>query len=412
MCLHTKLREKCKVNTNFDSDTFVGIKYENGDIHINFPLGFDISKDDKGLRKDIFLLLNTIKNTTARKDSEIFNEYSEYDVLGFPMQAYMNVIYDYYKRGYYTEREVLYNVSNRGKIDWGKTIKKQKPYIQNNNVYYLDFVTKKNMMNSDNIISLIHEYCVYESFLKLGWLFTSSMPRKPKIRFNEKMFISSLQDKIHNTYNDTNKCLFMSMLEIVRYLGPDSTQNSFQYGTYRFEYVWEKMIDKVYGIKNKDLFYPKTYWNVGGKEYGNDPLRPDTIMINGNEIYVLDAKYYKYGYTRNIGDLPESTSINKQITYGEYIAEQEALTKKYGKKIYNAFIMPFNFNDEKWEADNHILRIGEAYGDWKKNMKTYEKVQGIVLDTKYLMKISTSENEKEIILLADQISKYVEKREE
>ena len=33
-----------------------------------------------------------------------------------------------------------------------------------------------------------------------------------------------------------------------------------------------------------------------------------------------DAKYYKYGWTQLPKDLPSSSSINKQISYGEYIA--------------------------------------------------------------------------------------------
>ena len=59
------IRDKCRINTNCDSDIFVGITCENEDISINFPIGYAISKDDRGLRSDIFLLLNTIKITTG-----------------------------------------------------------------------------------------------------------------------------------------------------------------------------------------------------------------------------------------------------------------------------------------------------------------------------------------------------------
>ena len=49
--------------------------------------------------------------------------------------------------------------------------------------------------------------------------------------------------------------------------------------------------------------------------------------------------------------------------------------------------MPFNAQDEKWFSDKPILRIGEAYGDWKKSGKSYEKIQGIMIDVKFLMKL-------------------------
>lgn len=156
----------------------MGIKCENGDISVNFPLGFEIAQDEKGLRKDIMLLMNTIKNTTSRKDSAIVEGHKAYNTTEFPIQAYIFLIYDFYARGYYREREVRYCVSKKGKIDWGKTIKTQKAYMQDNNAYYLDFVIKKNTQSSDELISLIHEYCVYESFSKMGWLFTSSIPQE------------------------------------------------------------------------------------------------------------------------------------------------------------------------------------------------------------------------------------------
>lgn len=403
------IRDKCRVNTNWDADVFVGIKCENNDISVNFPLGYSVSQDDKELRKDILLLLNTIRTTTAKKDSEVTEGHKVYNDTAFPIQAYMAVIYDFYSRGYYKEREVIYNIAKRGKIDWNRTIKTQKAYIQNDNAYYLDFVTKKNTVNNDEIITLVHEFCVYESFSKIGWLFTSSIPERPKLKYNKKLFRTVLREKIANTFNDKNKALFISMLAIIDYQGSEQSKKNFRYGTYRFEYVWESMIDKVYGITGKEEYFPKTYWNVTGQEHPNASLEPDTIMVCNGTVYVLDAKYYKYGATGRVGDLPESTSINKQITYGEYIAKHDKFKKIYGEdfKVYNAFLMPFNSLSQRWKTDINVLRVGEAYGDWKQNRKSYEKVQGIVIDIKHLMKISTRQNEEEIIKLADKIEQFV-----
>ena len=42
------------------------------------------------------------------------------------------------------------------------------------------------------------------------------------------------------------------------------------------------------------------------------------FLIKNNKVYILDAKYYRYGTTFFAGDMPETTSIQKQITYGEY----------------------------------------------------------------------------------------------
>ena len=61
------------------------------------------------------------------------------------------------------------------------------------------------------------------------------------------------------------------------------------------------------------------------------------------------------------------------------------------------------------EDNGNLLRIGEAYGEWKSNKKSYEKVQGILIDVKHLMKISTRQNLDEIISLANKIQQYVER---
>lgn len=404
------IRDKCKVNTNIDADTFVGIQCEDNSFSVHFPLGYHVSESDKELRKDILLLMSTIAATVGRKDSEIMESTVEYNHTEFPFQAYLTVIYDFYARGYFVENEVQYQISKRGKIDWNRTIKSQKPYVQDNDVFYLDFVTKKNTSNENELITLIHEYCVYEAFSKIGWLFTISLPKEPRIKYNEKLFRAVVREKMMHTYNDKNKLLFRSMLAIIDFQGDNNSIKDYKYGTYRFEYVWESLIDRVFGIDGKDMYYPKTTWNIDGIDFDvienieNASLRPDSIMLYNGNVYVLDAKYYKYGQYRNPVFLPKSTDINKQITYGEYIAEQEKFKKMHGEsyKVFNAFLMPF----DGCKTENAI-RIGSASGNWKQNQKTYEHIQGILFDVKHLMRIGVRSDKDEIARLAQLINDYI-----
>lgn len=403
------LKERCSINTNVDKDTFVGIKCIKGEIAVNFPLGFHLSDDENEIRKDIFLLMNVLSKNTEHKESELDN-IEAYTDVNLPIQAYLHLIADFYARGYYKERETVYQVSKKGKINWSKTIKTQKAYIQDNDIYYLDFVTKKNTVNENELITLIHEYCVYESFMKMGWLFTSHVPSKPKIKLNTKMFVGVIKRKIANTFNDRNKQLFYNMLAIVNNLGNDGDATDFKYGTNRFEYVWESMIDKVYGIKNKTEYFPKTRWILENDDRKNASLEPDTIMFANNAIYVLDSKYYKYGWTGNSSHLPESTSINKQITYGEYIAENRKFKDKEGNSptVYNAFIMPYDAYGKTFYTETEMHYIGHAISDWKGNdgLKTYEKVVGILLDVKSLIRSHANDKDK-IMELAELIEEKV-----
>jgi hypothetical protein len=389
------LFERCHVNTNIEDDVFVGIQKKDDYYEVNFPLGFHLSSSEKELRKDIITLMNVLARSTDKRESRLYNENN--DNLGMPIQSYLYLIKDYYERGYYKEKETFYECAKKGKINWGRTIKTQKPYMEDNEPYYLNFIVKKSNINEDELITLVHKYCVYESFDKLGWLFTSFVPQKPKIGLTHKMMISVVRNKLQNTFNDKNKQLFTAMLSLLKNV--DSNNNSeLKYGTNRFEYVWEKMIDRVFGIAEKNDYFPKTSWNLSSSTYDNSYLEPDTIMLHDDKIYVLDAKYYKYGWTGYPGHLPESTSINKQITYGEYIAANEKFSFP---TVYNAFLMPYDSNGKRFKTNDHILCIGHATSDWKDGRKKYENVIGVLLDIKYLMNIDSRQDPLEILKLAN-----------
>lgn len=405
------IRDKCSINTNWETDTFVGIKCENGNFSIHFPLGFHLSDSDKELRRDILLLMSKIKETTGKKESEIYNHFKNYSQLDFPFQAYLSLIYDFYSRGYYKEQEVKYKVAKKGKIDWNRTIKTQKPAMQDGNAFYLDFVTKNSAINENELITLVHEYCVYDSFSKLGWLFTDKLPSKPRLKYNHKLFRSVVRERLGQTFNDKNKKLFRNMLAILDYEGEDNSERDFRFGTNRFEYVWEMMIDRIFGVENKEFYFPKTTWRLE-REHNNANLEPDTIMLCDGKIYILDAKYYKFGQTKRPWDLPESTSINKQITYGEYVAENSRFDEKHGKNrtVYNAFIMPFDAVSPIWNSDTDMICIGDAVSDWKNGDKEYEHVQGILLDVKMLMKMGMHEDTEEIMRLAQCIEEAAARR--
>lgn len=395
------LFDRCRVNTNIENDVFVGIIRKEYYYEVDFPLGYHLCSDEKGLRKDILSLMSVLARYTDKRESEINSGLENEDADGIPVQAYLYLIKDFFERGYYKERETYYQTAKKGKINWSRTIKTQKPVMQDKEAYYLDFVVKKNTINEDELITLVHKYCVYESFDKFGWLFTSFVPVKPKTGLTTKMMISVVNNKLQNTFKDKNKQLFKNMLAVLKQLDDDS-QTEFRYGTYRFEYVWEKMIDKVFGIPEKVEYFPKTTWNLeNGKKYDNAFLEPDSIMLHDGKVYVLDAKYYKYGWSGAPGHLPESTSINKQITYGEYIAKSEKFLKEgQHPTVYNAFLMPYDSKGKRFPAGKPIHYIGIATSDWKDSTAKYENVIGILMDVKYLMEIDSRHDDTEIMKLA------------
>ena len=388
------IRDKCHIKSNKEDNGFVGIKYENGDISINFPIGFHVSDDEIEIRQDIFLLIKTISNTVSNRDSILPSRQTEYDQVDFPMQSYLEIIYDFMERGYYRERETIYDEKKNGKINWSRTIKRKKPYIQKQSVYYLDFITKRNRIKESELITIIHKYIVYECFEKVGWLFTLGMPENPHIQAQIQLFINIINNKLIIVNNDKDKALFLNMIAVLKHISARKNNNVY-YGTYRFEYVWEKLVDRVFGILQKEKYFPSTKWIIGDHTYDNASLEPDSIMVFEGNVYVLDAKYYKYGITLNPWDLPGTSSISKQIVYGEYIYENKKFKKEYGDNflVYNAFIMPFDSASDKHSFSVSMINAAVAVSEWKHNEQHYEWIQGILVDTKFLMKAESKIHE-------------------
>ena len=244
-------------------------------------------------------------------------------------------------------------------------------------------MVRKNNDTDKHIITEI-KYCVYESF-EVGLDFKYRLPQPSNVKNpNLKIYKSVLQQKLDDTNNDNLKQLFQSMLAIIDFRNSADDPDEFYFGTNNFEYIWEKLIDETYGIKNKEDYFPKTTWklNYGGKR-NNPALEPDTIMKTKDYIYVLD-KYYKYGQTLKRSDLPKSTDINKQITYAEYIATSskfESERNEY-KSILNAFLMPFNKDKNALKTNSKYFSIGRLLPIGRFLGRTMNGCKGMLVDIK------------------------------
>lgn len=385
-------------------DEFVGLKFENGNPEVYFPRGFAVSDNDEQARVDILNLFGVLHKFSNRCEGKLANSKNGENNLSFPILSYQYIINDFLRHGYYIEKEVHYAESAKGKIDWKRTIQKQKPQINNGNVVYLNYVVKTNRINNNNLITQIHKYCVYESFLKLGWLYVANgmLPPKPEIKLNRKMFLNVLSEALSSTFNNNKQMLFKSMINIIDQSNESVTEIASNFfGVDRFEYVWENMIDYIFGEENKKEYFPHAKWHIlENKDYKTEcsALEPDTVMCINQRLFVLDAKYYKYGLTKNPQHLPGSSSIQKQITYGEYIEENFPYNKN---RIYNAFVMPF---EKKTDSNYEFVSVGKA--EWKKysdKTANYCYVLGILLDTRYVIESYTKHSAKDILELSELI---------
>lgn len=409
------IKKHCHVNTNEDGDRFVGIKVDSDNFMIYFPIGYRLAENDNEIRIDINHLIQVLSEFTTKEERLIaVDKFAISQNVDFPINAYRNVIEYYFSIGgtYYVEKESSFITATIGKQDWARTIRKHIPFAQSrNNVssfIYTRFEVCSSKNNDNKEITQINKFCVYEAFKRLGWLYVPYMPEKPGIHPDLNTSIIFIRKKLFNTNDDRKRILFQSMIDMLEYMDEQTSDKQIYYGTDNFDHVWEKLIDRAFGEKNKEDYFPHSRWLL---EYGENkekrPLMPDTIMIYNSMYYILDAKYYKYGVTGVPDHLPNASSINKQITYGEYMEKYKGINKYL---LFNAFIMPYNMSDNPFGLKSVVGNIGEAVGDWKLNEKYYERIQGIVIDTKYLMYHYLGNTTKEKEDLAECIESILKRR--
>jgi len=400
------IRNHCHINTNEDGDRFVGIRIDTDHAMVYFPIGYQLPETDAGIRMDIRHLIQVLSEFTTREERLVAVRKSAVsETVDFPLHAYQEVLEYYFSIGgnYYVETDPVYKTGVSGKQDWSRTIRNQVPFVQQkdgvSSLIYTTFTIRTVTPNAAKQITQINRFCVYEAFRKLGWLYVPYMPEQPGPHPDLTTSIAVLNSKLCNTNDDKKRNLFQAMKDMLQFMDEKTSEKRFFFGTDQFEHVWEKLIDRAFGERNKEQYFPKTRWLLDYGTYKEKrPLMPDTIMIYDGRYYVLDAKYYRYGWTADPDHLPNASSINKQITYGEYMEHHFHMEND---SLFNAFLMPYNMAENRFGLTGTVGNIGEAVGEWRSNKKNYERIQGIVIDTRYLMYHYTGNPKKEKIALAD-----------
>ena len=192
-----------------------------------------------------------------------------------------------------------------------------------------------------------------------------------RILENLAWYIKSLQNE--TVFEDFFVCVFLL------YDGFLSSSHSFKPSN-EFEYVFEFLVNKIFGTENVKNFY-NTYSYYLPKKVSAPKLRPDTILKdNKNQFYyIIDAKYYNFGYSYNPKNLPESSSISKQIGYNHYLRDN----KSDNFKVKSVFILPFASNNK-----NEIIKyVGYAQRDDNNNID--DRISICLVDLKTMINAYT-----------------------
>lgn len=389
-----------------DANEFMGIRILDGIPKVYVPLTFRVSEDEKQRNKDIILFLKSL--SLAFNDKEYIKQSGNAQDDLWPIESYLWIIKDYLENGIYQNREKEYKNNSQGKIDWKRTIRNM-PIYSNGNLVYTDFVSRL-ISSTDDVLSYTYKYCLSISAKRIGWLFNCffNITIEKKLSLNE--MITNVRKALSSTYDDIKRARFKHMLAILTNVDDkavDSKEHT--YGVKNYYYVFERMVDIYFnGICASEMkrYYPHGQWNIYPNldiSFASSELRPDTIKHIEKEYkytYVIDAKMYKYGGLKHLNypteGLPETTSIQKQITYGDYIQRFIDVDRI----VRNIFVLPFDKSLERFTEckgnveyiNDNIAFIGFARGDWRlteANLKRkceYEYIFSFVIDLNFLLK--------------------------
>jgi hypothetical protein len=220
------------------------------------------------------------------------------------------------------------------------------------------------------------------------------------------------------TFDDVKKIRLNHMLRVLTGVDDSDRTREIVYGVDKYHYVYERMVDYVFSnVTDITKYNPNAKWYL--KKNGYAPkdassLRPDTIRLepipsdsNTDEkvAYVLDAKFYRFGTTGNESDLPTTTSIQKQITYGDNIIcnlqKKENITC-----VYNAFIMPYNKHNNPFGYATDLEYIGYSEANWRNDALSHTRICAFLIDTKHLISVWSQGNcTDDIVKLIEEIGK-------
>ncbi|MDF8372582.1 LlaJI family restriction endonuclease [Weissella paramesenteroides] len=266
---------------------------------------------------------------------------------------------------------------NRGKIHWGRTIKKTTPFVQNDNLVLLNLIKRKHVSEFD-IVSKIHASVMEQIAERFGLLFHgfSFKSRLTHVNLND---ISKLKRILNKTYTNTNvrreKMLIRSLLTYLNLIYTNQSELSIV--TTEFHVLFENSFKQFIGDQ-KELHNPEAIpdalWSI--ELPGQNPILaknrqiPDSLVVRIEQqqqyLDIYDTKYYDLSYYKNIqhanmhaNALADWYSVGKQFFY-EYSYNRQAISDniEQGK---NYFVFPWPIGSLKTLQAGHVdIKVGNG----------------------------------------------------
>lgn len=406
-------RNELIINKIDKANDFAGIKIDDKGVNIYVPAFFHEVSDTLENRRNLLLFIRSIEIAKTIENVDINKQESGNSI--WPIESFLWIIRDFLENGFYYNKERKYYSDSKGKIDWKKTIRTT-PIVSNGNVIYDKLVTSR-VSAADEEITTIYKICLKKAVDCISWLIPSyDIQIEVQQAKTTSEMVHIVNKNLNNTFDDVKRKRFNHMLEILK--NADSNKlvsDTYSYGIYNYYYVFERMVDELFqGLKGKEKekYNPNGYWALNNRHrLQSSNLRPDTVYKKDNKTYIIDAKMYQYGATADLDDLPKTSSMQKQITYGDFVKNNVDKTSE----VRNAFILPYDKYNEKFVNednlerfnDSNLVYIGYAAVDWRKvnQQQDYEYIFTFMIDFNYLLQNYNVKNSSYINTLCYEIDK-------
>lgn len=325
------IRKHVPFKANAKRVDFVGIVWNDDQPCIFWPKGL---KNSSQQGKHAKLLIDVLRRAGKSRSVQSKIKGAGGQIV-FPVE--LEILEHYLEYGLFETREARFAQSVSGKIDWGRTIKRQTPSPGANNVpIYLDPISSS-QSSADHLIRQLHAHAVGVCDRKFAWLLSSKDRAVAREHHNQKLIVTTsraiaiVKKELHRQFSDVKKFQLQLLLHFFQRLHSLKPESSGFLGTDLFEFVWEDMCGVYFGTQRAAIRYPAvpSYFSPDTRHQreSKNQGRPDILLANDKRLGIVDAKYYDFGLTK-----PPWSDLVKQFFYAKafnHRGEYQSVTNSF-----------------------------------------------------------------------------------
>jgi hypothetical protein len=370
-----------QVNNNQWQFKFVGLLIVDDLVIVLYPKYIDFNTQNISkceLESKMSQIFEVLDKCLSEGDTESESDSLIQNKIGL----YRKLIHEYQQYGIYKTDDEFFELDGNNEIDWNHTIEQIQPVINNKKKpFYMNFFSKQNQHDKENIIERIHASILTEitsvcakhnlfgllNFPELDVLSTESILDIGNLDFLK----SCLRNEMKNQFITHKRKQLESMEIYIDNLEFSSKKDLMYYGTTSYHTIWEKVLQKIFNHQQDLLkFIDNPLWDyrlsfvepndkllseLGEKVETGDgiietndglgieakkTLIPDIVSKCDDKIFILDAKYYVPQWdVDKISQQPGVGDVTKQYLYEKSYRSHYSDSDKH---FYNALIFPID----------------------------------------------------------------------